>query len=307
MKRGLPFLIFIFLIAGSLWSQEGVSERRLALRNLAERADSGDAKALFDLARLHDTGYDSIPVDSLRSAALYLLSAHNGFAPARNFIGFRYYKGEAIKQDIDSALFWIEAAADAGDITAAANLGYLLSESPGIPHDSLNALKWITIAAEAGVKEAQEKLIGWMEPEWKKLPSDSALAMGLRYYTGEAPILGVFLLQVAAEDNLPKSLALLGDAYSKGLGVAYDHQKSLDYFFKAALTGDPSAQFIIAELLEIFPETFEGLFEEKENDAVFWYEKAKEGGVEDAESAYKLLYSLPAKNSLNLQNIKSEN
>lgn len=299
MRRIFPFLMLILFIGGCLLAQEKTERERTALYNLIERADAGDAKAMFDLARLYDMGYDSIPVDSVRSIELYLNSAEKGYAPAMNYVGFRYYSGSGVKKDIDSAFYWIRAAADKGDITAAANLGFLLTESEFFPHDENEARKWITIAAEGGVREAQYKLIEIMDSEWKEISGDSALMMGMKYYLGKAPILGVELIKKAAAQKNHQALAILGDAYSKGIGVPYDHQKSIEYFYLAAQEGNPSAQFIIGEMLEIFPESLP-FTEEKDSGALedlstpfYWYEKAAENGVTDAESAYRLLYSYP--------------
>ena len=288
MKRSLPFFVITIIFCGCLWAQEEVSALRIALRQLVDRADAGDAKALFDLARLHDTGYDSISIDTLRSTGLYLRSAKKGYAPAMNFIGFRYYNGEGVSQNLDSALYWIQKAANQGDVTAAANLGYLLTESTDVDHNEEEALKWLTIASEAGVPEAQIKLIELQEDHWKELPLDSISSMSLGYYLGRAPIAGVKLLEIASEKGDAHALALLGDAYSKGVGVAYDHQKSIDYFYKAAISGDPSAQFIIAELLEIFPDAIPD-----SEGAEYWKEKAYEAGVTNSDEAYEKLYATP--------------
>lgn len=276
--------VIIFL--GCVWAQEPVSPQRLALRQLSEKADAGDAKALYDMARLLETGFDSIPVDSVKSLSLYRLSAEKEFPPAMNYIGFRFYTGDKMPQDIDSALYWIRRAADIGDATAAANLGYLLTESNDIEFNAEEAVKWLTIASKAGVPEAQLKLVDLMKEQWEELPMDSVLYKGEEYYLGRAQIAGVKLLEIASEKGSAKASALLGDAYSKGIGVPYDHQKSTDYFYKAAQSGDPSAQFIIAELLEIFPDAIPG-----SESPEYWFEKASEAGISDSETAYRKLYS----------------
>lgn len=296
MKRIFPFLLIFILIFGCIYAEEPDNRQREALRQLIERAESGDAKAMYDLARLLENGYDTLPKDSLRSLALYMESASKGYAPAQNYIGFKYYNGDGVQKDIDSSLFWIRSAAEAGDITAAANLGYLLTDSPDIPHDEEEALKWLTIASEVGVPEAQMKLVGLMKEKWETLPPDSALYLGVRYYTGRAPIAGTKLLEIAANQNISKAKAMLGDAFSKGLGVPYDHQKSIDYFFEAAQEGDPSAQFIIGEMLEIFPDALDNKgirADQIESSSQYWFQKSESQGVNDAESAYEKLFSLP--------------
>lgn len=294
MRRWMPFLLMTLFLCGVLWAQDEIDARRIAVRKLAERAETGDGKSLYDLARLHETGYDSIAIDTLRSLSLYMKAAEKGYAPARNYIGFKYYNGDGLTQNTDSALYWIHLAADDGDITAAANLGYLLTEGRGVAHDVPEALKWLTIASEGGVTGAQIKLVELEEEKWKGLPTDSLLKDGIRYYIGRAPILGSAILEIVADRDVPKAMAILGDAYSKGLGVPYNHQKSIDYFFMAADKGDPSAQFIVAEMLEIFPDVIPSDSVIIENsDALYWYERAKEGGVTDSDKAYQLLFTLP--------------
>lgn len=295
MKKFLPIAILLTVIAVGVFAQDATSCRE-ALQNLMQRADSGEARAIYELAKLHDIGFDSIPVDSVKSTALYKAAAEKGYAPAMNFLGFRYYLGEIVSQDVDSALFWIRKAADQGDITAAANLGYLLADSRDVAHDEEEAIKWLTIAAEAGVNEAQLKLVDLMKETWKQLPPDSALSLGSRYYLGNAPIMGAEILQTAANAGLPKAQALLGDAFSKGFGVPYDHQKAIEYFYEGANGGDPSAQFVVGELLEIFPDALNSLIGEESSVLTlpeYWYDKAASQGVTDSETAAQKLLSYP--------------
>ena len=318
MKRYLPFLTLIFLIGGCLWAQSGEEARREALRQLIGKADEGNAKALFDLARLYETGYDTIPQDSVRSMNLYMKSARLGYPPAMNIIGFRYQTGEGLKEDIDSSFYWITKAAEAGDVTAASNLGYLYSINKdyqkaefwlqkavqaGIPSamsqlgdfrrmgltglpDTLAARNLYDSAIEGGDWDAQFKLLAMMGYKWQNLPGPEALKMGLKYYLGNAPVAGVELFEIASRDSVPQALALLGDAYSRGIGVEYNPRKSLDYFHESALSGNPAAQFLIAELLDFYPDEFE-------ESAEYWRQAALDSGVTDAEEAYSQLFTIP--------------
>lgn len=328
MLRAFPFILFFLLLAGGAASEE-VTRKRLALRELVEMANAGDPKSLYDLASLHDRGYDSIPIDSSRSTALYRLSAAKGYARAENYLGFRYFKGEFVEQNIDSALFWIAKAAEDGDITAANNLGYLFTESDVVPRDYQKGVCWLKKAADAGLPQAESqladlyrqglgvapdtafavtlynraidrglhdaelKLISMMRKKWEKLSADSAVALGRYYYSRHAPVAGVILFKNAAKNNNPVALALLGDAYSKGKGIDYDHTQSIKFYFQAAELGNPSAQFVIAELLDIFPDALP----DSVPPAAYWYERAAASGITDAESATRAL----------IQNIDSGN
>ena len=111
-----------------------------------------------------------------------------------------------------------------------------------------------------------------------------------------------------ADADDAEAQALMGDAYSRAQGVGYDYEKSLLYFLKAALGGNHPAQFVIGELLDIFPDVLSEpqatellrQYGEDINDcqsSSFWYGKAAMGGVTNAESASRLL----------LDNISPEN
>ena len=372
---------------------------RVAVRHVAGLAAKGDPKGLYDLAVLHDMGYDSIPVDSARSTALYRLSAEAGYAPAQNYLGFRYFNGEGVHQDVDSALYWLAKAAGQGDAKAANNLGYLLANSDRVTRDYPQAMKWLGKAADAGVataeslladlyrqglgtppdtvkaealygkailhglRDAELKLLAMKGHAWERLPADSLLLLGQYHYTHGAPIIGVTLFENVASPASPetaetssptttqtpssdtaqtsspemvqtssggrentnteaanettkaKALSLLGDAYSRGVGVPYDHDKSVEYYLRGALLGDPSAQFVIAELIDIFPDALTDLYSTlgepskpctstepfnpseqtisselpkltpEQQTAEYWYEQAARQGITDAETA----------------------
>lgn len=340
MKR-LLLIISILWFGFSLVTAGDESNRHAALQALVERAENGDPKSLYDLASLYDRGYDSIPVDSAESTRLYQLSAAKGYAPARNYLGFRYYNGEYVNRDIDSALYWIQLAADAGDITAAGNLGFLLSQGEGIAHNYDSAIHWLKIGADgglptaisllgdmyrqglgckadtieaialyesahrAGVADAQIRLMAMMGYKWKELPPDSAFLQGLKYYKEGATIAGRELMERAIDGDIAKAFTILGDAYSRGDGVEYDYFKSIRYFLEGALRGEPSAEYIIAELLEFFPDIlnspeFQQIIERNSKDVTnyadltnpgYWFERAANQGIKDTESAYENLFS----------------
>ena len=255
-------------------------------------------------------------------------------ADSANYLGFRYYNGEGVKQNIDSALYWIRKAAEAGDVKGAGNLGYLLSMAPEIEHDYPEAIKWLTKAADAGLPTAQSlladllakglannpdtlkaielyeksamnglsdsqyRLIAMMGHKWQELPGDSVVDLGLQYRKKRLFGVAAELFMDAAEKNNPKGMTLIGDALSRGEGVSYNSKLAMEYFLKAALLGEPSAAFILAEFLEFYPdaldnENFREILSKKNGVEVtpqFLYGKAAEGGVRDADTAYRKLY-----------------
>lgn len=293
--------------------------------------------SFYETALIYETGNDSIAPDAVKSSIFYRLAAENGDLRAQNYLGFRYYNGEGVTQNVDSALYWIRSAAENGDIKAAGNMGYLLSKAPDVKHDYQEALQWLTKAADAGlptsftqlgdlyregkgthpdtlkakelyekaidthIPDAELRLLSMMGYKWKELSPDSALKLGLNYYKRGAAVIGVDLFQNAAKSKIPKAFALLADAYAKGRGVAYDNSKALDYNLQAALLGDPTAAFILAEYLEFYldgipadsslMQEFGDLNIEMINSPGYWYSRAAEKGVTDAEEAFRRLFN----------------
>lgn len=330
MKRFVPLLLVALFLAG--WA---FADTHLEVRALARRAAEGDPEAIFTLATLHDRGFDSIPVDSMRSTELYRESAAAGYLPAMNYLGYRLLSGEvsALGSDAAEGLRWLEKAATAGDVKAASNLGWLLTEGKYVERDYSKAAFWLGRAASEGLAVAQSMLgdlyrdglgvdrdslkadslysmafeNGLPDAAYKKadlnagrydsLSAEGLLKEGRYYYLRNAPSLGVKLFYKAADMGNAEAMALLGDAYTRAIGVPYDHNLSLLYYTRAALAGNPSAQFVIGELLDIFPDALDGLdiqgLTDEQKTPMYWYENAAEGNVTDAETATMLLLDMP--------------
>lgn len=309
MRKAVLMLLAVMVATMFAATPEG----RRAFRQFERRAENGDAEAQYRLATILETGWDSVPADSVRALDLMQRSARNGFPPAMNYLGYLYGKGykvgdrKLIPVDRDSSVMWLRRSADAGDPRAVSNLAYLLlndtvsgrtpeerlgadstayaylvkganaqiptafsmlgdmyCDGRWVKRDTLKAAANYEAALERGLGDAEARLIALMGHRWQRLPQDSAFHLGLRYYTGYAPAAGVLLLERAAEvpDTVgigARAIALLGDAYSRGVGVKYSHDKSLAYFARAALAGNPSAMYILAETLEVFPDALQDL------------------------------------------------
>ena len=355
-------LILLAVMVATIFA--ATPEGRRAFRQFEQRAENGDAEAQYRLATVLETGWDSVPADSVRALSLMQRSAQNGFPPAMNYLGYLYGKGyevgnrELIPVDRDSSLMWLRRSADAGDPRAVSNLAYLLlndtvstlssetrlhtkaqndtiafvylqkGASAQIPtafsmlgdmyrdgrwvkRDTLKAAANYEAALERGLGDAEARLIALMGHRWQRLPQDSAFNLGLRYYTGYAPGAGVLLLEHASEipdttgitDTIgitARAMALLGDAYSRGVGVKYSHDKSLEYFARAALAGNPSAMYILAETLEVFPDALQDLpsdFPDREaaisrlSDPARLRRQASSSGIRTSTDAHRALFA----------------
>ena len=246
------------------------SRARLALRVLSRRAAWGDGEALYRLAYVHDTGYDSIPVDTLESTRLYRLSAEAGYTPAQNYLGFRLIRGEGVPADPAGGLAWIEKAALAGDVKAANNLGALLAEGKIVEPDRDKALFWFGRAADAGLPSAMAQLADLLsDPE----APDADFPLAARLYmeaarnglpdarTKLAAMLNRNAPTVASAATLLGDRALVGevyrtlaDGYSLASGLPYSYEQSLRDYYIASLLGDEPSILAIEELTGLLPD-----------------------------------------------------
>lgn len=307
-----------------------LSSRICALEQSALR---GDSAAMYHLATLYRRGFDSIAPDSARAFRLLNAAANKGYVPAMNLLGTDYMTSPALHNP-DSALFWLRRAAHAGDPRARNNVAFLIlqdsaadsdeleeavrflreSAQAGVPQaaatladlyrtgrgvekDTLQAEMLYLQARSAGLDDAERKLMAMNHHRYAAIAPREALREGLRAAQAGAHAVAFRLFSRAAEDSIPRALALLGDAYASAKGTDYNHDKATAYFLRAALAGDPSARFIIAETLEIFPDALSKAARDSGMQIVpemnvpqYWYDLAAEEGVSDAETALKLLF-----------------
>lgn len=307
------------------------------IANLRTEADKGDGKALFHLSTLYERGYDSIPADTALSLVLLHRSAETGYAPAENYLGYLLYEGKMVPQQRDSALYWLDRAARHGDAKAASNLGFLLLNQPtadsiadarkaaeyfeiaakaqlpsaisqladlyrtgrGVETDTLKAENLYLEACALGLENAEKKLLTMMWPKYQNLTPHEALKKGITAANAGADVAALSLYELAASAGEPKAYTLLGDAFSSARGTDYDHDNATAYYFQGAIHGDPSAQFILAEMLDIFPDALNNILENSDINeelfpvltaAPFWYEQASAQGVDDAREAMRRLH-----------------
>lgn len=306
-------------------------EAKRSFEAFTQKAESGDPEAMYRLSAILETGFDTIPADTVRSISLLRRAAAAGYAPAQNYLGFLYQKGNILPENPDSARYYIRMAADNGDNTAAHNYAFLLlgekeaardslalgylqrAADEGLPRsmtlladlyaegrvvekDTLKAREYYEAAIGRGFHDAELRLLNMMGPEWRSLDSQDALSEAIRYWNMGAPTIAVELLHQIGplEPETARAYALLGHAYSRGYGAPYDHRRANEYFARAALLGNPSAQFILAETLEIFPDALQDLLPDTPSAMTpeFLRESAARAGILSAEEATRRLTSV---------------
>lgn len=224
-----------------------------SLQAVEQRAEAGDNAARFRLARALETGYGNVLArDSVRARRLLEQSAHGGYAPALNYLGFILYN----EQRPDSAVSLFMAAADRGDLTAYTNLGWLLLNGRGAVRDPAKALYWLRKGSAKGSAPAAA-MLGDMHRTGVGVPADTAAARdcydrALSLYAEHeyrdsraiADITGALNSLYTSRDSLPAdSLLSLADRYMElqAPGVA------MRFYAVAAERGNARAQSLLGK------------------------------------------------------------
>ncbi|MDE5903246.1 MAG: sel1 repeat family protein [Muribaculaceae bacterium] len=294
-----------------------------SMRLLAGAAEKGYLPACNYLGyRLMQLGRSKEGLEWIERAAVA------GDAKAQSNLGFLLTEGKVVKRDPEKAVFWLRKGAENGSATAASMLGDLYRDGLGVACDTAAAAKCYLAAVDAGLADAAYKLEAMMAPRWAALPYADQLALALYFYPGRAPGVAIPILERLAHAEPPqvagygdaagdsagdsvdgapdgsgaaepgvnagevsaRAAALLGDAYTRALGVPYDHDRSLLYYWRSAEQGYAPAQFVVAELLEIFPDALDSLTAAPPS-AEELMQCAAEAGINSAKEATEALFS----------------
>lgn len=267
------------------------------LAEMEKAAHAGDTEAMNYLGYLLLSGEEGVERDPAAGLLWLVKAAGEGDVKAASNLGWLYLEGGLLEKNEEEGAKWMEKAARAGLPVALSMLGDLYLEGRGVEQDTVRADSLYREAFEGGLPDAGYKLFSLKEKDYALLSPERQVEEGLYFYLRGAAGAGVKLFYLAAECDEPQALALLGDAYTRAVGVPYDYDLSLKYYLKAAMAGNPSAQFVIGELLEIFPDALDKLAEEYgpetlPDDPIYWYEKAGQQGITDADVATRRLLGL---------------
>ena len=94
-------------------------------------------------------------------AEQYRKAAEQGDAAAQYELGYCYFFGEGVEQDMAESVKWWRKAAEQGDAKAQSRLGHCYFFGEGVSKDNAESLKWFRKAADQGnglAKDALKKL-----------------------------------------------------------------------------------------------------------------------------------------------------
>jgi hypothetical protein len=123
------------------------------LADLLKLADTNDAIAEYELARMYANGYGV--AKSLPDEQKWLeRAARHGNAQAQYEYGVALRDGHGTVQDYEQARKWMQLAAEGSNGPAQLALGVMYRTGLGIPVDNVKAYVWLNVAAAQGVPGA---------------------------------------------------------------------------------------------------------------------------------------------------------
>ena len=208
--------------------------------DLVAAAESGDAEAQNELGKFY------LALGSAEGTEFakvwFRRAADQGLPKAMHNLGvLDYYEGRK-----GSAQRWYAAAIERGWLNSAVALGVILEEAGRVDE----AMKLYEVAAQKGNADGQVRL------------ADKAFDLN----TEEGDIRSRHLSELAAAQGNMDAECQLGWIYHEGRAVERDPKRAFSHWMRAALSGHPGSQFMIAVAYEV------GAGVEADRiESAFWY------------------------------------
>jgi|GEM_PF-472321 len=254
-------------LAGLYREGRGVARdgaRALAL--LTQSAQAHDAQAQYELGLAY-TDSELAPQDYAQCVHWYERSAAQGHRGAINNLADKLEHGLGVAQDLERAVALYRQAADMNISAAWYSLGRMAAEGRGMARDLDEAVRRMTVAAEHGFSDAVALLATYRREQ--DAARGAAAQQALAAAAGLDPValyeLASSTYDPAAASTLPVAFALymkaaeaghvesqyqVGFRYRRGLGVAADPARAMDWFKRAAAAGNGYAKEDLGELYE---------------------------------------------------------
>ena len=151
-------------------------------------------------------------------------------------LGYMYYVGEGVKQNLQTAILWYRRAAVQGNKDAQYNIGVAYAFGEGVEQNLETAAEWYRRAAIQGHAQAQ-------------------FSLGLNYTYGEGVKQNyeeaATWFERAAHQGYDRAQLHLAGLYYTGTGVLKNLEKAVQWYRKAADRGNPVAQYNLGNLYHL--------------------------------------------------------
>lgn len=101
--------------------------------------------------------------DAITAAVLLKSEAEQGVSEAQLALGYLYYVGQGVDQNLALAARWFSSAAESGEPAAMYNLAWLYETGEGVEPNSAKRATWLKRSAELGYPLAQYEWGQWLQ------------------------------------------------------------------------------------------------------------------------------------------------
>jgi len=200
-----------------------------------------------------------------------LKAAEAGDMSAQSNLGFMYAKGIKVNQDDEEAIKWYRMAAENGHLNSQFNLGVIYAKGRGVEQNYHEAFKWYKMAANLNDVTAQVTVAMMYK---KGIGTEKNEKEAVNWY-----------YRAAIQGHLSAQYTL-ANMFAKGQGVPVDNTEAFDWYLKAAEQGHISAQLSVGFMYG------KGIGVARDDtDAVKWYRKAAEQGHPNAQFNLGVIYA----------------
>ena len=149
------------------WSAYKLRNYEAALSLWMPLAEMGNPSAQVFIGLMHNKG-NAVEQNINTAVKWYTLASDQGHAPAKWRLAILYYHGLGLTKDYQKAAELFHSAAKLGDTYSQKTLGLMYSKGFGVPKNNMLAYSWFDIASSNGFKLAsqlQNEIIKQMLPE----------------------------------------------------------------------------------------------------------------------------------------------
>ena len=190
-----------------------------------------EAAAFVAMHRMvNDAG---VPIERARQLRLYL--AWKGHVDSQFLLAENFRMGRNIAKNLELSRYWMEKAAEGGDVAAQNNIGVMYAEGIGGPRDMEKALCWYGRSAEGGSDVAKGNL-----------GANIAMGNGVRRnYMAAARLLKESLRN---DPFNSRSHLLLAECYEHGVGGRNGPRLAIRHYQEASDFGSLEARAALRRL-----------------------------------------------------------
>jgi TPR repeat protein len=174
--------------------------------------------------------------------------AEAGDAEAQFDIGWMYYIGESVAQNVQEAIKWLRLAAEQGNADAQTNLGLMYVNGTFVDSNHQEAIKLFRLAAEQGNAEAQAHLLSMYKVDTRTYIR-AMYDNGISVEQKEQELFkfnwfkeGSSWYRLKAVQGYDFAQYALADMYVTGTGVDRNYQEAVRWYRLAAKQGKAEAQ-----------------------------------------------------------------